>query len=151
MKKILLLLFTFNSIVMVYSQNESKKLEKAKEFSSISNQIYEKDYKNEILNLFKLKYKNIPESFWKENESLFNVEALIEKNAEFLCTIYSEAEIEELTKFYKSDLGKKMLSNIKPIMEGIQNNTKYWMIDLNKKVNLKLKEAGLLKSPPTEN
>ncbi len=82
---------------------------------------------------------------------MFNVEALIEKNAEFLCTIYSEAEIEELTKFYKSDLGKKMLSNIKPIMEGIQNNTKYWMIDLNKKVNLKLKEAGLLKSPPTEN
>ncbi|MFT3918795.1 hypothetical protein [Cloacibacterium sp.] len=44
-----------------------------------------------------------------------------------------------------------MLLNIKPIMEGIQNNTKYWMIDLNKKVNLKLKEAGLLKSSPTEN
>ncbi|MFT3918794.1 hypothetical protein [Cloacibacterium sp.] len=107
MKKILLLLFTFNFIVMVYSQNESKKLEKAKEFSSIFNQIYEKDYKNEILNLFKLKYKNIPESFWKENESLFNVEALTEKNAEFLCTIYSETEIEELTKFYRSDLGKK--------------------------------------------
>jgi hypothetical protein len=32
MKKILLLLFTFNSIVMVYSQNESKKLEKQKNF-----------------------------------------------------------------------------------------------------------------------
>lgn len=127
----------------------SNRLEKAKELSMMTNQLYEGNYKNELLNLFKLRYKSIPESFWRENESLFNIDSLIEMNAEFIYNIYSEPEIEELIKFYKSDLGKKMMSNIPLITQVIQNNTKLWMKEINSKVNSRLEEKGFLKSPPT--
>lgn len=116
MKNVITLFVLFLGII-TFAQ--SKKEQKIKELITLSDgsKVLSVAIK-QFIDSYKEKYKDLPDSFWSE----FLREGDSNKITDLYISIYekflTDAEIDQLLAFYKTDLGKKMLANMLPIMQG---------------------------------
>lgn len=77
-----------------------------------------------------------------------NTNSLIEQTATLFEKFYTEEEIKELLLFYKSPLGKKMISNMPLIVQESQAIGQKWGFEIAKKIIDQLEKEGFTQSPP---
>lgn len=145
MKNILILLFLLNFTIS-YSQSKAVKV---KELMSLMGQQNLSSNLNTIfIDQFKQKYPKVDEGFWKKMENEINVNSLIDISTSVYEKNFSDKEIDELLKFYKSPLGKKMVQNAPMIMQEIESLAQNWAMEAGQKINDELTKSGYLQPPP---
>ena len=145
MKNILIAcLFLFSALG--FSQSKSENVKEIISLSGLS--FMSTDMKSQFLNQFKKAYPKIKDSFWKKMEAEINTNSLIEQTATLFEKFYTEEEIKELLLFYKSPLGKKMISNMPLIVQESQAIGQKWGFEIAKKITDQLEKEGFTQSPP---
>lgn len=145
MKNILIAsLFLFS--VLGFSQSKSENVKEIINLSGLS--FMSTDMKSQFLNQFKKSYPKVKDSFWKKMEAEINTHSLIEQTATLFEKFYTEDEIKELLLFYKSPLGKKMISNMPLIVKESQAIGQKWGFEIAKKITDQLEKEGFTQSPP---
>ncbi|RXR16216.1 DUF2059 domain-containing protein [Flavobacterium amnicola] len=127
-------LFYVNS----YSQSESKK---AKILEMISLTGVDKigvQMMDNIMNSFRNRDNSIPDDFWIEVKKEVNSEELINLYVPIYDKYYTEEDLENLVKFYKSPTGKKVTSIMPQMMNESMEIGKKWGQELAQKVIQKL-------------
>ncbi|MCW3162726.1 DUF2059 domain-containing protein [Chryseobacterium oryctis] len=102
----------------------------------------------QFMDYYNNKYKDLPTGFWDEFKKEATSEKIIAMYIPLYDKYYTESDIDELIKFYKTPVGKKMISSMPSLlqesMEVVNNYTK----DFNKKVNDKINKHYKVQSPP---
>ncbi len=75
-----------------------------------------------MLTSFKTSYKEVPEEFWIDFKKELNPAALVNLMIPIYDKYYTEDDIKQLTDFYQTPIGKKVISSTPLIIErtGIQ-------------------------------
>ena len=75
-----------------------------------------------MLTSFKTSYKEVPEQFWIDFKKELNPAALVNLMIPIYDKYYTEDDIKQLTDFYQTPIGKKVISSTPLIIErtGIQ-------------------------------
>jgi len=132
----------------IFSFSQTKQ-DKVKELISLSGAFpLSKKVEKELIDRYKKKYTNVPESEWKSIEKKINIDELVNKAIEIYGSKFSDKEIDGLLTFYKSDLGKKVIQNSPIILSEIQNEMSNWGSTVTETINADLVKLGYLKSPP---
>ncbi|MDR2236696.1 MAG: DUF2059 domain-containing protein [Chryseobacterium sp.] len=66
---------------------------------------------------FKKNAPSIPDAFWKEFAAEFTAEKMVELYVPIYAKYYTESDIDELIKFYKSPVGRKTISVMPAILQ----------------------------------
>lgn len=93
---------------------------------------------------FKNNYPNVPEAFWNDFLKEFNSDVLINMIIPIYDKYYTESDIKELTEFYQSPLGKKMITTMPQIVEESMQVGQVWGKEMGEKIFTNLKEKGFL-------
>lgn len=93
---------------------------------------------------FKNNYPNVPEAFWNDFLKEFNSDVLINMIIPIYDKYYTESDIKELTEFYQSPLGKKMIATMPQIAEESMQVGQVWGKEMGEKIFTNLKEKGFL-------
>lgn len=145
MKK-LLLVFVLFFVTNIYSQN---KQEKIKELLTMSGQAnIGVQVLSQFIDHFKQAYPNVPERFWVDFLKEVNAEDLISKIVPIYDKYYTENDIDEMIKFYKSPVGIKMTNNLQNIFVESQESGRKWGTEIAEKVIKKLENGNYFQSPP---
>lgn len=145
MKKILLVVILF-FVTNFYSQNKQEKIKELIALSGVFNM--SEEVKNQFMLEFKKRYSHVPEREWKQISTKIDANELINQNIEIYGKYFSENEIDDLLKFYKTDLGKKLMKNSIGISDEIRDNSVKWVEKITKDINMNLEKDGYLQSPP---
>jgi hypothetical protein len=98
-----------------------------------------------MMGSFKNMNASVPESVWKELETEFQSTSL-DDLVNMLAPVYekhmTEADLNEVIKFYNSPVGKKLAEKTPAIMEGSMEAGQMWGQSVGQKVMTKLKEKG---------
>lgn len=97
-----------------------------------------------MIGSFKNNYPNVPEAFWNDFLKEFNSDVLINMIIPIYDKFYSESDIKELTEFYQSPLGKKMIATMPQIAQESMQVGQAWGKEMGEKVFANLKEKGFL-------
>lgn len=97
-----------------------------------------------MIGSFKNNYPNVPEAFWNDFLKEFNSDVLINMIIPIYDKFYSESDIKELTEFYQSPLGKKMIATMPQIAQESMQVGQAWGKEIGEKVFANLKEKGFL-------
>lgn len=98
-----------------------------------------------MISSFKKSYPNVPEEFWNSFLKELNSDVLINMIIPIYDKYYSESEIKELTEFYQSALGKKVIATMPQIMQESMQAGQNWGRAIGEKVYTNLKEKGFVK------
>nr|WP_315164192.1 DUF2059 domain-containing protein [uncultured Flavobacterium sp.] len=98
-----------------------------------------------MISSFKQSYPNVPEEFWNNFLKELNSDVLINMIIPIYDKYYSESEIRELTEFYQSALGKKVIATMPQIMQESMQAGQSWGRAIGEKVYTNLKEKGFVK------
>lgn len=98
-----------------------------------------------MISSFKQSYPNVPEEFWNSFLKELNSDVLINMIIPIYDKYYSESEIRELTEFYQSALGKKVIATMPQIMQESMQAGQSWGRAIGEKVYTNLKEKGFVK------
>ena len=98
-----------------------------------------------MISSFKKSYPNVPEEFWNSFLKELNSDVLINMIIPIYDKYYSESEIKELTEFYQSALGKKVIATMPQIMQESMQAGQSWGRAIGEKVYTNLKEKGFVK------
>ena len=98
-----------------------------------------------MISSFKQSYPNVPEEFWNNFLKELNSDVLINMIIPIYDKYYSESEIKELTEFYQSALGKKVIATMPQIMQESMQAGQNWGRAIGEKVYTNLKEKGFVK------
>lgn len=94
-----------------------------------------------VINNFRNYDKNIPEDFWVEVKKEINSNDLIELYIPIYDKYYTEEDLDNLVKFYKSPTGKKVTSIMPQMMNESMEVGKNWGQQLAKKVVEKIEKS----------
>lgn len=94
---------------------------------------------------FKKVYPSVPEEFWEGFKMELNSEVLVEMVIPIYDKYYTETEIKELTDFYATPIGRKVIT-VTPLIsqESMQAGQK-WGKELGEKLYKDLNDKGLIK------
>lgn len=94
---------------------------------------------------FKKVYPSVPEEFWEGFKKELNSEVLVEMVIPIYDKYYTETEIKELTDFYATPIGRKVIT-VTPLIsqESMQAGQK-WGKELGEKLYKDLNDKGLIK------
>lgn len=145
MKKIVLVVTLFFA-TNVYSQSKQEKIKELIALSGVFNM--SEEVKNQFMLEFKKRHPHVPEIEWKQISTKIDANELINQNIEIYGKYFSENEIDDLLKFYKTDLGKKLMKNSISISNEISENSIKWVEKITKAINMNLEKDGYLQSPP---
>jgi len=94
---------------------------------------------------FKKMAPQVPEKLWDEIGKEMRVDELLEKSAAIYSTHFSEAEIDDMLRFYSTPTGKKMLAKMPVITTESMEMGRQWGTAVATKVAARLKAEGLIK------
>jgi hypothetical protein len=97
-----------------------------------------------MLNSFKTSYKEVPEEFWIDFKKELNPEALVNLMIPIYDKYYTDDDIKQLTDFYQTPIGKKVISNTPLIMQESMQAGQNWGQKIGEKVVENLKAKGYL-------
>lgn len=97
-----------------------------------------------MLTSFKTSYKEVPEQFWIDFKKELNPAALVNLMIPIYDKYYTEDDIKQLTDFYQTPIGKKVISNTPLIMQESMQAGQSWGQKIGEKVIENLKVKGYL-------
>jgi len=121
-----------------YSQSESKKAKILEMISLTGVDKIGMQMMDNVMNSFKNRDNSIPDDFWIEVKKEVNSEELINLYIPIYDKYYTEEDLEDLVKFYKSPIGKKVTSIMPQMMNESMEIGRKWGKELAQKVIQKL-------------
>ncbi|MFV5693292.1 DUF2059 domain-containing protein [Flavobacterium sp. LT1R49] len=97
-----------------------------------------------MINSFKKNYPNVPVEFWDNFLKEMNSDTLINLIIPIYDKYYTESEIMQLTEFYQSSLGKKVISTMPLVLQESMQAGQTWGKEIGEKVYNNLKEKGFV-------
>jgi|JI10StandDraft_1071094.scaffolds.fasta_scaffold00359_3 N-glycosylase/DNA lyase len=145
MKKIIALLICISVLQSGFSQKDSKE-EKIKELLELtgSGKIGLQVFEN-IVNDFQKSFKSVPEEFWVKFKAEAKAEDFVNMIMPVYAKYYTETEINQLLEFYKSPIGKKVISTMPQLMQESMQIGQEWGEKLAEKIYNQLEEKGYKK------
>lgn len=87
----------------------------------------------------------MPEDFWNDFLKELNSDVLIKMIIPIYDKYYTESEIKQLTEFYQSSLGKKVIATMPVVVQESMQAGQAWGKEIGEKVYNNLKEKGFVK------
>ncbi|WP_300686122.1 DUF2059 domain-containing protein [Chryseobacterium sp.] len=145
MKKGIILGFLLLGINAFSQSNEAK----VRELISItrSDRMLSIGFK-EFMDHYNNKYKDLPDNFWDEFKKDMAPERIVTLYIPIYKKYFSDADIDELIKFYKTPAGQKLIKNMPSLMTESTQVTNNFVEAFNKKVNDKINEHYHFQNPP---
>lgn len=145
MKKIIFTAIICTISILAYSQSNTKS-EKVRELLELMGSgDLAKQVMNQMISLFKDAYSDVDSQFWDEFSKELNVDDLIDLTIPIYEKYYTENEIEQLIKFYKTPLGRKVTANLPLITQESMEAGRVWGEGVGMKVIERLREKGYIK------
>lgn len=145
MKKGIILCFFLLGINAFSQSNEAKlkeliTLTRSDKMLSIAFQQFMDYYNN--------KYKDLPESFWDEFKKDMSPEKIFALYIPVYKKYFTDSDVDELIKFYKTPAGQKMIENMPNLMKDAREIGTSYAEALDKRVNDKLNKHYHFQNPP---
>lgn len=102
----------------------------------------------QFVNTYKENYKDIPDEFWNGFLKEVSTEEFSKLYIPIYSKYYTESDLDELIKFYKTPIGQKTISNLPLIMNESMEVGREWGQNLAKKLIDKINEQKGYQSPP---
>ncbi|BEV05839.1 DUF2059 domain-containing protein [Chryseobacterium gambrini] len=102
----------------------------------------------QFVNTYKENYKDIPDEFWNGFLKEVSTEEFSKLYIPIYSKYYTESDLDELIKFYKTPIGQKTISNMPLIMNESMEVGREWGQNLAKKLIDKINEQKGYQSPP---
>ncbi len=147
MKKVLVLLFVLIASLSVQAQTQSKTYPATlKKFLEASGSMETfQSVIGTMMGQFKSMYTSVPEDVWTEFEKEFSATSM-DDLVSLLAPIYekhmTEADLNEVIKFYSSPVGKKMAEKTPLISQESMTAGQAWGMKIGERVQAKMKEKG---------
>lgn len=100
---------------------------------------------DQMISMFKNSNSDVSTQFWDEFKKEVDVNSLIDLMVPIYDKYYSENEIEELTVFYNSPIGKKTIDTLPKLTQESMLVGQQWGMQMGQKIQAKLKESGYKK------
>ena len=100
---------------------------------------------DQMISMFKNSNSDVSTQFWYEFKKEVDVNSLIDLIVPIYDKYYSENEIEELTVFYNSPIGKKTIDTLPKLTQESMLAGQQWGMQMGQKIQAKLKESGYKK------
>jgi hypothetical protein len=144
MKRFLITLFLCGLLINGFSQSASKtdnikNLLELTGSGKLGIQVGES-----MINSLKKKYPNVPAEFWDNFLKEMNSDTLINLIIPIYDKYYTESEIKQLTEFYQSSFGKKVISTMPLVVKESMQAGQTWGKEIGEKVYNDLKEKGFV-------
>ncbi|WP_454046871.1 DUF2059 domain-containing protein [Chryseobacterium sp. Marseille-Q8038] len=145
MRKGIILCFFLLGINAFSQSNEAKlkeliTLTRSDKMLSIAFQQFMDHYNN--------RYKDLPDSFWDEFKKDMSLEKIFALYIPVYKKYFTDSDVDELIKFYKTPAGQKMIENMPSLMnDSMKIGTDYAQA-LDKRVNEKLNKYYHFQDPP---
>ena len=98
---------------------------------------------NQMIDLFKQNVPNAPASLWTELAKEINPDELVERVIPVYDKQLTEAELNDLIRFYETPTGKKLVKVMPAITQESMQIGKAWGGEISQKVMQKLQQKGL--------
>lgn len=98
-----------------------------------------------MINSFKKTYPTVPEEFWEDFKKELKADDLVNMIIPIYDKYYSEADIKQLTDFYQTPVGKKVIASSPKIMQESMQAGQSWGQKIGGKIMENLKAKGFLK------
>ncbi|WP_294310731.1 DUF2059 domain-containing protein [uncultured Chryseobacterium sp.] len=102
----------------------------------------------QFIDAYKENYKMIPDEFWNEFLKEVSSEEFSKLYIPIYAKYYSESDLDELIRFYKTPLGQKIITNTPLIMKESVEVGRDFGQKIGKRLVEKLSEAKGYQSPP---
>ena len=99
-----------------------------------------------LIQTYKKEVPSVPEEFWDEFVKQVNPNDLTELVVPIYSKYFTEEEINQIVKFYKTPIGKKMVEKLPLIMQDSYRVGAEWGQKIGEQVAERLKEKGYMKS-----
>jgi hypothetical protein len=141
--------FIFILLIIVSTAANSQSDAKAKKIKSLleltgSGNLGMRVLQN-MVNSFKKTYTEVSEKFWDDFMKEVNADDLENLIVPIYDKHFTEPEIDELTKFYRTPIGKKMIEMTPVISDESMQVGRAWGKELGEKVAKRLKQEGYIK------
>lgn len=150
MKKIVILFVLFISSISFAQSSKEAKIKELLKVTNMSEMAAQGA--KQFINSYKENYKDIPEEFWDGFLKEVSSEEFSKLYIPIYAKYYSEADLDELVKFYKTPVGQKMISSTPLIMKESMEVGREWGQNLGKKLMDEIsKQIGYQSPPPPMN
>ncbi|MDQ1163494.1 hypothetical protein QE422_003862 [Chryseobacterium sp. SORGH_AS 447] len=146
MKKNVAAVLIFVSIITFAQSSRETKAKELIEVTGVSKMAVQGA--KQFVSTFKENYKNIPDVFWDDFMKEVSSEEFSNLYIPIYAKYYTESELDELIRFYKTPIGQKVLVNTPLIMKESVEIGRDWGQKLGKKLVEKLNEQKGYQSPP---
>ncbi|WP_426480832.1 DUF2059 domain-containing protein [Chryseobacterium sp. R2ACT005] len=145
MRKGIILCFFLLGINAFSQSNEAKlkeliTLTRSDKMLSIAFQQFMDHYNN--------RYKDLPDSFWDEFKKDMSSEKIFALYIPVYKKYFTDSDVDELIKFYKTPAGQKMIENMPNLMNDSMKIGSDYAQALDKRVNDKLNKHYNFQNPP---
>jgi hypothetical protein len=140
---IFILLIAFSNAAFSQSNAKTKKIKALLELTGSGN-LGMRVLQNMVTN-FKKTYSEVSEKFWDDFMKEVNADDLENLIVPIYDKHFTEAEIDDLTKFYRTPTGKKMIEMTPTITDESMQVGRAWGKELGEKVAKRLKDQGYIK------
>ncbi len=128
----------------VFSQNTDKEYESLvyKLLDQSGSSVIATQLMDQMIDTYKSSNTNVPDEFWESFKNQFDIQSLQSKLIPVYAKHYTKDDLKEIIKFYKSDLGKKIIEKTPLISQESYDIGAGWGKEITEKVIEKMKAAG---------
>ena len=98
-----------------------------------------------MISSFRESYSDVPDEYWESVKKEISADDIVALIIPIYDKYYTEEDIQQLTEFYQSPIGKKVISTTPLIVQESMSAGKIWGENIGKKVMEKLKHDGYIK------
>lgn len=95
-----------------------------------------------FMNAYKAQYSDVPTEFWDKFSAEIKADDLVAMIIPIYSKYYEESELDELIRFYKTPVGKKVIAVMPQIMQESMMAGQTWGQKIGEKVAKELMEKG---------
>ena len=145
MKKLLTTILLLSLIHSAFSQSTAKE-QKIKEFLELTGSgKLGVQVSQQMLTSFQMQYASVPAEFWQKVREEIKAADLITMVIPVYAKHFTEDDIDQLVKFYKTPIGQKLIAATPEITTEAMQAGREWGEKITKKVLDELKEKGYMK------
>ncbi|MDY7026078.1 MAG: DUF2059 domain-containing protein [Pseudomonadota bacterium] len=99
-----------------------------------------------LLAQIKTNFPNVPEDYWQdlEREISKDTDTLHKQNLAIYKELFTQEDMEQMNAFYRSEVGQKMLSNMRNISMQMQRINTVWTQAMAQRIERQLRQDGYL-------
>ncbi|OVE55055.1 DUF2059 domain-containing protein [Chryseobacterium mucoviscidosis] len=146
MKKIIVAFALFIGVTGFAQTSKEAKIKELIEVTGVSKMAVQGA--QQFVNAYKENYKDIPDEFWNGFLKEVSSDEFSKLYIPIYSKYYTESDLDELIKFYKTPIGQKTISNMPLIMNESMEVGREWGQNLAKKLIDKINEQKGYQSPP---